>query len=255
MPVLTISCLRDNYAYAVCAVGSSRVVLVDPSDALAVGRAIKERGLTVAALLCTHHHADHMGGLHTLLRETPGVPVIAHPILLRSSALPVTVNEDGDRVEIAGVGITVLFTPGHTKDSVSFLMGDGVFTGDTLFVSGCGRLFDGTAEEMYASLGRLGALPPATRVYSGHEYALHNLGFAVALEPDNVALLERQARVVSLRREGLPSVPSTIGEELRTNPFLRVSEPRLRGALGISENTSNVEAFAILRREKDGYRG
>jgi hydroxyacylglutathione hydrolase len=165
--------------------------------------------------------------------------------------------KDGERFELGGIELRAMHIPGHTLGAVAYLLEDAVFTGDTLFVAGCGRLFEGSASQMYDSLNtRLGALPDATRVYCGHEYTAKNLEFAATLEPGNRAVREKAERVRALRARGEPSVPSTIGEERATNPFLRVENPEIlaRVAEDLGGDQSKASVFGAVRRAKDRYR-
>jgi len=165
--------------------------------------------------------------------------------------------DTGDRVGVGDVEATCLHIPGHTLGALAyFVQKDGehaVFTGDTLFIAGCGRLFEGTPAQMHASLSRLAELPKDTRVYCGHEYTESNLRFAAHLDPDNAAVTAAQKAAAALRAEGKPTVGSTIGHELEVNPFLRVRSPRARATLGVAENADDVQAFAAIRKAKDSF--
>ncbi|MCC6215826.1 MAG: hydroxyacylglutathione hydrolase [Polyangiaceae bacterium] len=256
--LVVVPCLRDNYAYLTGRGDAREVAIVDPSEPDPVVRALDEHGLRPVAILCTHHHYDHVGGVEPLVERYGPLPVYGH----RSDAGRVPrldhPLDHGDELEAAGLRWRALHVPGHTLGALAYV-GEGlVFTGDTLFGAGCGRLFEGTAELLYASLAeRLGRLPGATLVYPGHEYTESNLRFASAVEADNAALAARTRAVAALRSAGAPSVPSTIADELATNPFLRVTEPAVRAfvepRLGATRGPAAV--FAALRAAKDEYRG
>ena len=213
------------------------------------------------AILLTHHHNDHIGGVAELLQRWPGVPVIA-PRDERIANATQRVD-DGDQIDIGPWRFTVIGIPGHTRSHVAFhghdLDGTGLlFCGDTLFSLGCGRMFEGTPAQMHASLQRLAALPGETQVCCGHEYTLANAVFATTVDPGNPALRERAIEVRRLREAGLPSLPVTLASERACNPFLRCDDPAVRAAAerhaGHPLDTP-VDVFANLRRWKDGFRG
>lgn len=247
--VITVPCLRDNYAYLVAREGSRDGFVVDPSEAEPVAAAVAREGLELRAILCTHHHHDHVGGNEALIARLGPMMVYAHPSDRERIPTQNASAEDGIPFSVAGVSVTALHVPGHTLGAVAYLVDDALFTGDTLFVAGCGRLFEGTAAQMHASLTRLARLPAETRVYCGHEYTASNLRFAAHVEPANDAARRKQERVLALRQRGEPTVPSTIGDERATNPFLRAAEPALRQGFAGGE----VEVFAALRAAKDGF--
>jgi hydroxyacylglutathione hydrolase len=253
LAIHAVPAFKDNYIW-VLEDGHSAVA-VDPGDAAPVQAFLEERGLELAAVLATHHHADHVGGLPELARrwscQTAG------PAREVAAALDRRLAE-GDRITVPGVGVTLqtLDIPGHTAGHIA-LFGEGVvFCGDTLFACGCGRLFEGTAEQMVNSLGKLTRLPEATRVYCGHEYTLANIRFAEAVEPGNRRLAERKAREVAKRSRGEPTLPSTIAEELATNPFLRCEEPEVVASAERHAGrrlTTPVEVFAEIRTWKNNF--
>jgi hydroxyacylglutathione hydrolase len=243
---------KDNYIWALRL--GRNVAVVDPGDAQPVRDYLSERGLTLSAILITHHHKDHCGGVLDLKTSFP-VPVYG-PRHEPVEGLTEPLGE-GDTVTLPELGLRfgVLDIPGHTRAHIAFHGGGLLFCGDTLFTAGCGRLFEGTAAQMWASLSKLAALPESTRVFCGHEYTLANLAFACAVEPNNATLSARLARDEKLREEGKPTVPSTIGEEKATNPFLRAEHPQVIAAArrrGV-QSSDPVEVFAAIRQWKNEF--
>lgn len=252
MPGLTIEivpCLRDNYAYLVGDAAAGLYAVVDPSEARPVVAALAGRRLT--HILNTHHHWDHTGGNEELKRAFGAEVVGPEMDRARIPAIDVGVSQAGGW-RFGEMEVGILEVPGHTKGAIAFVMNDIVFTGDTLFAMGCGRLFEGTPAMMLHSLAKLAALPDGTKVYCGHEYTLTNGRFALTLEPGNAALRERLGEAEALRAKGLPTVPSSLGLEKRTNPFLRTSSAEIRAALGMAK-AGEVEVFAEIRRRKDSF--
>ncbi len=242
----------DNYIWALSD-DHGKAVLVDPGEAGPVLKAVAE-GLTPIAILLTHHHNDHIGGVAGLL-DRFDVPCYA-PVDERITRATHRVG-DGDRVRIGPLGLDfeVLAVPGHTLSHVAYHGGGYLFSGDTLFSLGCGRLFEGTPGQMLASLDRLAALPGETLVCCGHEYTQANGRFALAAEPGNEPRDRRLAEVAALRSLGRPSVPSSIASERDCNPFLRIDQPAIRGTLrsrGLASD-DRAQAFAALRSWKDGF--
>ncbi len=248
-----IPAFNDNYIWLLTAPDGAAAV-VDPGDEDPVLAALEERGLDLEAVLVTHHHGDHTGGIDGLVSAFPGLRVYG-PRDRRVPRVTDTVGE-GDTVALLGgaLRLGVLAVPGHTASHIAFLGEGSLFCGDTLFAAGCGRVFDGTFEALAASLRRLAALPADTRVYCAHEYTLDNLGFARWVEPESRAIAERTAQVKRMREAGLPSVPSTLEVELQTNPFLRTSVPAVAAAAGANAGrklADETEIFSALRRWKD----
>ncbi len=251
MRVHTVPCLSDNYAYLVHAGGSRDAFVVDPSEAGPVIDALEREGLRLVAILNTHHHFDHVGGNEELRAKYGDLPVYAHRSDVgRVPAQTVEVDE-GRPITVAGLELGPLHVPGHTTGAVSYVVEDAVFTGDTLFIAGCGRLFEGTPEMMSASLAKLAALPAGTRVLCGHEYTISNLRFARTVEPENEAIARKLEAAEAARARGEPTVGSTMGEELATNPFLRCGEPSVRARF---PGANDAEVLGAVRRAKDTFR-
>lgn len=254
LPALEIEivpCLKDNYAYLIRDAAAGLCAVVDPSEPEPVKAALARRGLKLTHVLNTHHHWDHTGG-NLALKEAFGAEVV---------------GPGKDRERIAGIDsgvdettnwrfgardVRVLEIPAHTKAHIAFVFDDAAFTGDTLFAMGCGRLFEGTPAMMWTSLSKLARLPDATRVYCGHEYTMNNGRFALTLEPKNAALAERMRTVEATRAKNQPTIPSTIGLEKATNPFLRPSSPEIRRTLKM-ENADDVSVFGEMRKRKDSF--
>lgn len=252
MRVLPVPCLSDNYAYLVVQDGHTEAVVIDPSEGAPVLAVLAREGLRLAAIVNTHHHHDHVGGNQELVQALGPVPVYAHKSDVgRVPEQTVKVEED-QRFTVAGLEFRPLHVPGHTLGAVAYVVEDAVFTGDTLFVAGCGRLFEGTPAQMASSLsGKLGKLPPATKVYCGHEYTVSNLRFAAFAEPDNQAVTDKLEWAQGKRENGEVTVPSTIAEELETNRFLRCERAGIHKHF---PGTNAVETFAAVRRAKDSFR-
>ncbi len=246
-----ITALYDNYIWV--AEGDGRALVVDPGEGAPVTAFLERHGLTPVGVLITHHHHDHVGGVEELL-ERFDIPVFG-PAAERIASVnrPVT---DGDTVEIEAIDarLAVLGVPGHTQGHVAYHGHGVVFSGDTLFAGGCGRLFEGTAAEMHRSLQRLAALPDETRICCGHEYTVKNLEFGLRVEPGNQALARRLETTRRLRDEGRPTVPSLLAEERATNPFLRTGVAEVARAAQAWAGRSldhEEEVFAALRAWKD----
>jgi len=256
MQVTIVPCLTDNYAYVLLAPGSKRAVVVDPTEAEPVERALKELGVTLGAILATHHHLDHVGGNSALVSRFPGTQVFGY--VSDRGRIPEQTEflEHGAAVDVEGLSFRALHIPGHTLGALAYVGEGAAFTGDTLFAGGCGRLFEGTPAQMYQSLNvTLAALPDATLVYCGHEYTASNLRFAAHMEPENRAVTAKAARVAEQRARGEATVPSTLAEEKATNPFMRVDSPAIidRVASGLTGDHSPAAILGAVRAAKDRF--
>jgi hydroxyacylglutathione hydrolase len=253
LPALKIeqfTCRSDNFCVLVHDSQTGLTASVDAPEEAPILAALERTGWTLSHILTTHHHADHVEA-NLALKDRFGVEIIGP-----EGGIPGvdrTVG-DGDSFRFGAFDVEVIATPGHTLDHVCYYFPQArtAFTADTLFALGCGRIFEGTAPQMHNSLARLAALPDDTTIYCGHEYTLANARFAVTVDPDNEALLRRAREIEALRAEGKPTLPTTIGLEKRTNPFLRAADPGIRKVLGM-QNADDVAVFAEIRRRKDTF--
>ena len=255
MKIIQIPLLRDNYGYLLVCQKTNTAGIIDPSEADPVLRKIEQEKVTLKAILNTHHHRDHTGGNEGLLAAHK-VRVYGHKSD-RARVFGMTDGVDeGDEIQIGELKGKVFFIPGHTTGHVAYLFGNNLFCGDTLFTAGCGRLFEGTPEQMHASLKKLMALPDDTKVYCGHEYTESNLRFALTLEPKNHQLVSRFERVQGLRARGLSTVPATMAEEKQTNPFLRWDSKEIQASVKLAVpdlRLDPVSVFASVRKLKDVF--
>ena len=235
--ILTIPCLADNYAFLLHDNDTGTTALIDAPEAAPVLAALRQKGWTLDMVLLTHHHWDHIDGLPDLLVETSPKIVGAAKDAARLPKLDIAINE-GDTVEVGSLKGTLIDVSGHTVNHIAYAFPGAVFTGDSLFAMGCGRVFEGDMEMMYNSLQKLAALPPDTMVYSGHEYTLANARFALSVMPDDPAIQARAKDIERLRASGTATVPSLLSLELATNPFLRARD---------------AAEFASLRQAKDNF--
>lgn len=246
LAISRLAAFRDNYIWLLD--DGRAAVVVDPGEAAPVLAALAERRLELAAILITHHHADHQGGVAELLAAWPQAAVYApQQEAVAGCNRPL---QGGETLLLLGGEFSVLAVPGHTRGHLAYWHAGALFCGDTLFGAGCGRLFEGTPEQMAGSLARIAALPETTLIYCAHEYTEANLRFAAAVEAANPALTERCARVAELRARGEASVPSTLAEEKATNPFLRCQVPAVIAAARHRDATvdgSPTAVFAALR--------
>jgi hydroxyacylglutathione hydrolase len=257
MDVVPIPVLQDNYSYLVIDPDTGDAAIVDCAEADPVLAEVERRGVTLTSILATHHHWDHIGGNEALLAHRR---LRVYGYRHDGSRIPGLTRgvSEGDEITVGSIAGRAIFIPAHTSGHLAYYFPDPgiVFTGDTLFAGGCGRLFEGDAAQMMASLAKLAALPPRTKVYCGHEYTEKNLRFAATLEPANEALLEKLQRVRQLRAQGNPTVPTTIESERATNPFLRTDSPELRATLRSrfpDLGSDSVEIFARIRALKDSF--
>jgi hydroxyacylglutathione hydrolase len=255
LKVTAVKAFRDNYIWLVHGEDPRRVAVVDPGDAGPVLKALESRGLEAVAVLLTHHHPDHSGGIATLRQalDIPALGPAAEPVA--GITHPVS---GGDHVDLPRLGLSfaVIDIPGHTAGHIAFYGHGALFCGDTLFSAGCGRMFEGTPAQMLGSLDALARLPDDTLIYCGHEYTLANLRFARAVEPGNAEIAQHAEHVAALREDDTPSLPSTLALEKRINPFLRCDAPGVQDAARRQAGhalASRVEVFATMRRWKDEF--
>jgi hydroxyacylglutathione hydrolase len=255
MNVHLFPALNDNYGFLLRDEASGCVASVDTPDGAAIERALAETGWgKLTLVLNTHHHADHTGG-NLELKQRHGCAVVGPAADAERIPGIDTRASDGDALTLGATSFIVMHVPGHTRGHCAYYFPSegAVFVGDTLFSLGCGRMFEGTKEQFHASLRSLAALPDETKVYCAHEYTASNGRFALSVEPGNAALVARCAEVDALRAKGLPSVPTTIGLEKQTNPFLRTESCELRAAVGLGADARDVDVFAALRKAKDTF--
>lgn len=251
MRIEIVPIFMDNYAYLLIDEASGVAAAVDPAEPEPVLAALERAGVRLSHVLCTHHHYDHSAGNEAMVARFPDAVVVGGKIdAERIPKLGVAVS-GGDRVAVGGLSVEVLDVPCHTLGHVAYRVGDALFSGDALFVAGCGRFFEGDAAQMHHSLNTvLAALPDETRVFCGHEYTVGNLEFAAHVEPTNEAIAHKLAWARAQLAAGRPTVPSTLGEERATNPFLRVCEASIQAAMG---SRDPVETMARLREAKNAF--
>lgn len=256
MKLIPLPAFSDNYIWMIH--DGLKALVVDPGDAQPVMDTLQREGLELQGILVTHHHADHTDGVDTL-RDLTGAMVFGPQ--RESMPEPIERQADGDTVHLLGLDFRVIDVPGHTAGHIAYyaeVKGEApvLFCGDTLFSGGCGRLFEGTADQMQASLHRLSTLPGATRVCCAHEYTMGNLKFALEVEPDNLQLADYQRRCLALREHGTPTLPSSIETECLINPFLRTDQPTIVASAKRFDATGTAQhgAFSTLRQWKNQYR-
>ncbi|OGV78416.1 MAG: hydroxyacylglutathione hydrolase [Methylotenera sp. RIFCSPLOWO2_02_FULL_45_14] len=254
LQIISIPAFKDNYIWLIH--NGSQAIVVDPGDALPVLNTLSQCQLTLHTILITHHHHDHIGGVNALVEKYPNVQIFA-PKVEQYDFKHTQVSEP-DVINLAAfnIEIALIDLPGHTLGHVAYYVAHHdhpwLFCGDTLFGAGCGRLFEGSPAQMLHSLQKLAALPAATQVFCTHEYTLHNIGFALTLEPNNSALRQRQHDTLELRNRQLPSLPSTIALELATNPFLRCNSEEIQSSLQL-KNATLLQAFSLIREMRNLY--
>lgn len=253
--VTPIPAFNDNYIWALQAPGSTHIAVVDPGDAAPVEQYLQQNGLSLAAILITHHHADHTGGVAQLVVNR-SIPVFGgHQSSFKGVTQPLT---QGDAIELLGLHLHIAEVPGHTLDHISYYQPTGngqLFCGDTLFLAGCGRLFEGTPAQMLAAMQYFRTLPGSTEIYCTHEYSLANLAFAQAVEPDNTAIAQSIINCQQRRADNLPTLPSTIATELQINPFMRTNEPDVIAAAARFNTCKGDETviFSAIREWKNQF--
>ncbi len=253
MAIIPVPQLSDNYAYLVVDDQTNQCGVVDCAEADKVLAEVNRRQLRLVAVLPTHWHFDHVGGNQDLVRAIPGLRV--YGARGEHGRIPAQTHEvdDGDTVEVGTLKGRVIGIPAHTNGHIAYYFPqlNSVFTGDTLFIAGCGRVFEGRAQTMVDSLAKLAALPDSTRVYCGHEYTEKNLRFALTLEPNNPALKSKYEWAKAVRAEGKYTIPSTIGDEKQFNPFLRIDSPELRTNLKKLVPTLSDDAVAVFAKVRE----
>jgi hydroxyacylglutathione hydrolase len=249
-----IKAFDDNYIWLMTTNEGS--IVIDPGESINLLSTIKQKNINLDAILITHHHYDHTGGIEELLMKYPNLKVYGpnnNVDLIKSRLV------DGELINVIGINFEVIEIPGHTLDHIAYYANINnspiLFCGDTLFAGGCGRVFEGTFDQMYESLMKLKKLPKNTRIYCGHEYTVNNLKFAKVVEPDNIDLITRYNEALELRKNNIPTLPSTISIELKTNPFLRAEENNVQKIISNKFKTgfSEKEIFSALRQWKDNF--
>lgn len=253
LQVETVACLSDNYAFLAHDPGTGETTVIDVPEAAPILQALEKKGWKATQVILTHHHADHSQGLPELLARHKATVVGATADAHRLPPLDMAVSE-GDTVRIGAEEGTVIDVSGHTIGHIAlyFPASAVAFTADSLMALGCGRVFEGTMPQMWASLSKIAALPSETTICSGHEYTQANGRFAITIDPDNPRLISRIKAVDAARSQGQPTVPSTLAEELATNPFLRATNPAVQAHLGMT-GADPADVFAEIRRRKDSF--
>ncbi|ABZ76436.1 Hydroxyacylglutathione hydrolase [Shewanella halifaxensis HAW-EB4] len=257
LQITPLPAFNDNYIWVFQSQQSSGVYVVDPGDGQVVTDYLTQTNLPLLGILITHHHHDHTGGIEQLLKLFGEDTPVYGPQVENIAGVNRPISTNGNiTLENIGLNTTVIQVPGHTSGHICYLIEDALFCGDTLFSGGCGRLFEGTAEQMYQSLTQLSLLPDNTRVFCAHEYTLANLHFAKAVEANNPALIEYTVKAHALRAENKPTLPSSIALEKAINPFLRLDSLEIQKSLAVQFQqpiADPVQSFALLRQWKDNF--
>ncbi len=257
MEIITIPCLQDNFSYLLICPKTGEAAVVDPSEADPVRKEINHQNVKMTTILNTHHHWDHVGGNKELKSDYPDLKIYGHSSDRGRIPEQTEFLEDGDHVMFGKQSGSILYNPGHTLGAITYVFGEMAFTGDTMFAAGCGRVFEGTPEQMYDSLNnRIGKLPDHTKLYFGHEYTENNLRFALSVEAGNTEINKKLADVKVLRSSGNYSTPSTIDQEKQTNPFLRCNSEEIKGVVKSRDPENDLtkkEVFRALREFKDVF--
>ena len=252
MKIEIISCLSDNYSYLIHDEESNTVAIIDPSEFKPCDKIIKKYN-KLDFILNTHHHADHVNGNLELKKKYNSKILGFSQDKRRIPGIDILLEEN-QKQKIGNLEFEVIFIPGHTKGHIAFFFSKEkiAFTGDTLFSLGCGRVFEGTHEEMFYSLNKIKNLPPDTKIYCGHEYTKSNLNFCLAYDPHNIFLKEKAIDIQKKLNSNLPTIPTILGQEIKTNIFLRCNDPEIKLALDLKDS-SEVEVFSKLRDLKDSF--
>ena len=253
MKIVPVPCSFDNYSYLLICTDTHRAAVIDPTEAYPVMAAVEKNNAQLTTVFCTHHHHDHIGDIGQLQEQLPNLAVICHISDKIRIAAANTYVDEGDIVEVGKISGKVIFTPGHTSGSICYLFQDHLFVGDTLFGAGCGRLFEGSPEQMYASLQKIAALSEDIKIYFGHEYTRTNLNFAKMVEPGNEKIHERLQQL-SLSEE--ISTPTTLQLEKQTNPFLRCDSGEIQSFLETRKESATRDplgVFTILRQLRNNF--
>lgn len=254
--ILALNALTDNYIWVLHGINSSHVIVIDPSEAESVLDYLQKNNLTLDGILLTHKHWDHTGGVKTLLKHFPNIPIYGSKLDQVEGITQFISESDEIIFENLTSPIKILDIPGHTLGHVAYVYENALFCGDTLFSVGMGKIFEGTPTQMYESIQKIKKLPEDILIYCGHEYTLANIKFAQSLDPKNKALENRKLEVENLRKNNLPSLPVLLSTELQTNPFLRVDQPDILNVLQKRSYTGNdpVSALLFLRELKNKFR-
>ena len=249
MTVIPIPCLQDNYSYLLVDPRTRQAAVIDPGDGAAARAALVEHGVDLEAVIITHHHVDHLAGVAALHSWRKDVPIYCPH--LEMDGIPGATHglRDGEELPCAGITLQAIQVPGHTLGHMIYLGASALFTGDTLFLGGCGRLFEGTAEQMFDSLyRRILPLPPDLRVYPGHEYTVRTRSFCLSIDPGNAILQDLLEQSKTLRNKGLPTVPGLLGTESKSNVFLRCRDEAVIRAVQAMYPETPPDPLAVFRR-------